>query len=46
MISTKSITLTGYAVQYVDLREPKPRQIQAEIFPIDERPSWGWICPT
>ena len=36
MISTKSITLTGYAVQYVDLREPKPRQIQAEIFPIDE----------
>ena len=26
MKSTKRLTLTGYKVEYVDLREPKPRQ--------------------
>lgn len=36
MKTYKSITLTGFAIQYVDLREPKPRQIQTEVFPIDE----------
>lgn len=29
------ITLTGYNVQYVDLREPKPRATHSEIFVLD-----------
>lgn len=36
MNSMKRITLTGYTVQYVDLRAPKPRPVTTEIFPLDE----------
>lgn len=36
MNSMKRIILTGYTVQYVDLREPKPRPVTTEIFPLDE----------
>lgn len=31
----KPITLTGYVVRFVDLREPKPRKIQEETFALD-----------
>lgn len=31
----KKMTLTGYNVQYVDLREPKPRTIHTQIYPVD-----------
>ena len=31
----KEIVLTGYRVQFVDLREPKPRTPQEEIYTVD-----------
>lgn len=31
----KKMTLTGYNVQYVDLREPKPRTIREEVYAAD-----------
>ena len=35
MKSTKRLTLTGYKVEYVDLREPKPRQHHVETVVYD-----------
>lgn len=32
---TKEITLTGYTVEYFDLRQPKPRTMHAEICVLD-----------
>lgn len=36
MNCTKRITLTGYLVKYVVLREPKPRIIHEEIYTMDK----------
>lgn len=36
MTCTKRIVLTGYKVQYVDLREPKPRTIHEENYIVDQ----------
>lgn len=36
MNCTKTITLTGYRVRYVDLREPKPRTIREEVYTLDK----------
>jgi len=33
----KEIVLTGYRVQYIDLREPKPRQPREEIHVVDRQ---------
>lgn len=35
MTNTKKITITGYLVCYADLREPKPRTIHEEVYPLD-----------
>ena len=32
---TRQISLTGYRVQFADMREPKPRTVQEELFVID-----------
>ena len=32
---TKNLTLTGYSVEYIDLRQPKPRVIHKEIVVMD-----------
>ena len=32
----KPITLTGYVVRFVDLREAKPRKVQEETFALDK----------
>ncbi len=32
---TKYLTITGYTVKFVDLREPKPRAIQEEVYTLD-----------
>lgn len=36
MNCTKKVTLTGYKVQYVDLRESKPRTIHEENYIVDQ----------
>lgn len=36
MKCTKDIVITAYKVQYVDLREPKPRTPREEIYTIDK----------
>ena len=36
MNCTKRITITGYRVRYADLREPKPRSIHKEVYPLDK----------
>ena len=36
MTCTKRLVLTGYQVQYVDLREQKPRQIHEETYIVDK----------
>lgn len=36
MNQTKRITLTGYKVKFVDLREPKPRHIHTEVYTLDQ----------
>ena len=36
MTCMKSLTLTGYSVQYVDLRDAKPRTVREEVYPMDE----------
>lgn len=36
MNCTKRITITGYLVRYVDLREPKPRTIREEVYTLDK----------
>lgn len=36
MNCTKKITITGYLVKYVDLREPKPRTIHEEVYVMDK----------
>ena len=36
MNCTKKITITGYRVRYADLREPKPRTIHEEVYPLDK----------
>ena len=46
MNCTKEITITGYAVKYADLREPKPRTIHERFTPWIRTawtlwPSWG-----
>ena len=30
-----AITLIGYRIQFVDLRDPKPREVREDIFPLD-----------
>ena len=37
MKCTKNIVLTGYRVQYVDLRDPKPRTPREEIYVVDQQ---------
>ena len=32
---TPRITLTGYTVQYVDMRAPKPRKIYTDLYVLD-----------
>ncbi len=32
----KTITLTGYTVRFVDLREPKPRTVREEVYTLDK----------
>lgn len=39
MKCTKKISITGYRIQYVDLREPKPRTPKEEIYTVDK----DWI---
>lgn len=36
MKCTKKITLTGYTVKYADLREPKPRTINEQVYTLDK----------
>lgn len=36
MNQTKRITLTGYEVKFIDLREPKPRHICTEVYTLDQ----------
>ena len=36
MTCTKRITLTGYLVRYVDLSEPKPRNIHEKVYALDK----------
>lgn len=36
MNCTKKITITGYRVRYADLREPKPRTVHEEVYPLDK----------
>lgn len=36
MTCTKRITITGYLVRYVDLREPKPRTIHEDVYTLDK----------
>lgn len=36
MNCTKKIVITAYKVQYVDLREEKPRTPREEIYPVDQ----------
>ncbi|MDD6200233.1 MAG: hypothetical protein PUB93_03075 [Firmicutes bacterium] len=36
MTCTKRITITGFLVRYVDLREPKPRAINEEVYTLDK----------
>lgn len=31
-----TITMTGYEVRYVDMREDKPRAVYTEVFPLDK----------
>lgn len=31
----RKLTLTGYTVKYVDLREPKPRAVYEEVYTVD-----------
>lgn len=31
----KQVTMTGYRVQFVDLREPKPRQVREDVCVLD-----------
>ncbi len=33
---TKRITITGYLVRYVDLREPKPREVREDVYTLDK----------
>ena len=35
MTCTKQISMTGYLVRYVDLREPKPRTIHESVYVMD-----------
>lgn len=35
MNCTKTITLTGYTVRYIDLREPKPRPVLEAVHVLD-----------
>ena len=37
MKCTKNIVLTGYRVQFVDLRDPTPRTPREEIYVVDQR---------
>lgn len=37
MKCTKKLVLTGYRVQFVDLREPKPRTLQEQIHVADHQ---------
>lgn len=35
MTCTKIITITGYLVRYVDLREQKPRTVSEDVYTLD-----------
>ena len=37
MTCTKQLVLTGFRVQYIDLREPKPRTPMEEIYVVDSQ---------
>lgn len=36
MTCTKLISMTGYLVRYVDLREPKPRTTHEDVYVLDK----------
>ena len=36
MTCTKQISMTGYLVRYVDLREPKPRTVHESVYVMDK----------
>ena len=36
MTCTKQISMTGYLVRYVDLREAKPRSVKEDIYVMDK----------
>ena len=36
MTCTKQISMTGYLVRYVDLREPKPRTIHESVYVMEK----------
>ena len=36
MTCTKQISMTGYLVRYVDLREPKPRSTHEDVYVMDK----------
>ena len=36
MTCTKQISMTGYLVRYVDLREPKPRTVHEGLYVMDK----------
>ena len=36
MNCTKQISMTGYLVRYVDLREPKPRTVHESVYVMDK----------
>ena len=36
MTCTKQISMTGYLVRYVDLREPKPRTTHEDVYVLDK----------
>ena len=36
MTCTKRISMTGFLVRYVDLREPKPRSIHEDVYVLDK----------
>lgn len=37
MICKKQLTLTGFQIQYIDLREPKPRTPREETYVVDSQ---------
>lgn len=36
MTCTKKISMTGFLVRYIDLREPKPRSVKEDVYVMDK----------